>query len=893
MNGWLAQNVDYLAFLALVAALWGALWVWRRRRKCQPGMPRVLVFMVMAVLLAGWFIVDRAGREAQTGTREKIELLLPLYALEFERLGHAQVPTDSPPGLPAYGQLIKTQIHWQQLNPFIADIYTFRRLNDDRLVVVVDSETDYDHDGLFTGEREQRTRPGTLFISHTAARDRALAGQNSFDDRIYPDLWGSWISAYVPLHDATGRVEAVLGVDVEAAQWRADIWKARLPWISFLGVLVIILLGSATLIALLQHDLQERTRTERQLREQGEMRRMLFDQAPGGVVLCDLQLRLLEVNEAFCHMLGYTREELLQLTINQISHPDDLQKTQEGARRVATGQIDLNLMEKRYVRKDGSILDAMVSVGLIRDENNTPKFLVGHITDVTKRRRAESELQLRQKQLDTILANTPVILFVVDPQGTVTFSEGAGLASIGSKPGQSVGKSFYDRYAARPDIIADARRALAGEVFAAQRELNGAVFETHYTPIRDAGGKVSGMIGIGFEITERGKSRRERERMERQMLDMQKLESLGVLAGGVAHDFNNLLTSILGNASLARLALGEASPVLYNLGQIEQASQTAASLCQQLLAYSGRGRLDTSEIDLGSLIQESTDLLRLSVGNQVRLQFEFAPQLPTIMADPAQVRQVLLNLVLNASEAVNRRDGVIQITTGLLTVDAAWLAGARIGQDIRPGEYVGLEISDNGPGLSVETQARIFDPFFSTKAKGRGLGLAAALGIMRSHQGALHLWSQAGQGTKFSLAFPPHGQRAPQKEPVADGRNWRGRGRILIVDDEEAVRATAAQMTAYYGFEVRQASSGQQALEFVRESPTPFNLVLLDLTMPGMDGFATFSAIRQLRPDQRIVVFSGYSEQDAKKRFAGQNLTGFLQKPFSADALRDVLRLAG
>jgi hypothetical protein len=222
MTGWFDQNTDYLVFLALTAALWLGLAGWLHRTGRLGALPRLTWLALAVVMLGGWFAVDRAGREAQANTRQKIELLLPVYAQEFEHLGHAQVPSDAAGDSAIYLQLINTQIQWQKLNPFISDIYTLRQLPDNRLVVVVDSETDYNHNGRYDGDREQRTPPGRLFISHTAARDRALDGKNAFDEKIYTDIWGTWVSAYVPLRDAAGRVEAVLGVDFDAGEGRPN-----------------------------------------------------------------------------------------------------------------------------------------------------------------------------------------------------------------------------------------------------------------------------------------------------------------------------------------------------------------------------------------------------------------------------------------------------------------------------------------------------------------------------------------------------------------------------------------------------------------------------------------------------------------------------------------------
>jgi two-component system, cell cycle sensor histidine kinase and response regulator CckA len=890
MTGWLSANLDYLALVALVGIMWTGLGLWLRRTGRLGTLPGPTWLLLAAVLVGGWFIVHRAGRAAQRNLRQQVELLLPFYVQEFEQLGHALLPDEPAGDDPRYLTLIEAEIRWLKLNPAIADIYTFRRRADGAVILLVDSETDYDHNGRYDDPREQRTPPGEIYTMITPALERAFRGMREFDEDIITDRWGRWVSAFAPLRDRAGRVEAVLGVDFDATAWLAQRAQARRLWLWVLGGIVLLVSAPAVIIAVLRHELAARRLAERRLREQGELRRMIFDQAPGGVALADLNYRLIEVNQAFCRMLGYTRAELMQLTFVQITHPDDVQRNLRLDERLLAGDPGPARLEKRYIRKDGSVVHAALEVGLVREENGTPRYFVAQVTDNTERRRAEAELLAHQQQLETILAHTPIVLFALDPQGRFTLSEGTGLATLGLRPGEVVGQSVFDLYAARPDILGDIKRGFAGETFTSQREVNGVIFELRGTPLREADGRISGVIGVALDITERAAAARDREMMERKLLEVQKLESLGVLAGGIAHDFNNLLTSILGNASLVRLALGETSPVLGNVGQIEQASQTAASLCQQLLAYAGRGRLDTAPVELSTLVRETADLLRVSVGNQARLRFNLAPALPAIVADPVQIRQVLLNLVLNAAESIGRRDGLIDVTTRRADPDAPPPAGGGPGPELPAGEYVCLEVSDNGPGFDAAVQARVFDPFFSTKGSGRGLGLAAALGIMRSHQGALRLASAPGQGARFTLVFPVQARPdALEKPDPAATRSWRGSGSVLVVDDEEAVRATTAQMVAYFGFAVKQAASGPQALDLVRAAQIPFDLVLLDLTMPGMDGYETFTALRQLRPAQRIVVFSGYSAQDARQRFAGQNLNGFLQKPFSTGALREIL----
>ncbi len=894
MNAWFTQNTDYLVFLVLVAGLGLGLGLGLHRTGRLGSLPNITWLLLIGVAGGGWWAVNRAGHDAQGRIRRQVELLVPYYVQEMQQAGHARLPDNPPANDALYEKLIQLEINWLKLNPAIADVYTFRRRADGAIFLLVDSETDYNHNGRIDGEREQRTPPGKIYDGLTPALNRAFRGELIFDEDIVEDRWGRWGSAFAPLRNASGTVEAVLGVDFDATQWAEPRARARLITLWFLGGALLLVTIPAAFISVLRHELRRRRLAELQLREQAELRRMIFDQAPGGIALADLNNRLVEVNDALCTMLGYRRDELLQLTFPQITHPDDVDKNLALNRRIDTGEIRVGQMEKRYIRKDGSLLHVALHLGLARDTQGTPRFFVGQVTDITERRQVEHELQLRQKQLAAILAHAPLVLYAVDARGTITLAEGAGTAAFGRPPGEAVGQSVFDRYATRPDILADARRGLAGETVTNQHEISGATFEAHTFPVREPDGRISGLIGVAINITDRVAAAQEREKIENKLLDVQKLESLGVLAGGVAHDFNNLLTAIMGNASLVRLGLPPGSPLAGNLDQVEQSSLLAAGLCQQLLAYAGRGRIDPQITNLNTLVRETTDLLRLSIGNHAQLRLNLAADLPGLLADPAQIRQVLLNIVQNAAEAIGRRDGVITLTTRVLAVDAAWLADASTGRELPPAAYVCLAVSDNGPGLDPAARARVFDPFFSTKGSGRGLGLAAALGIMRSHKGALRLVSEPGQGATFTLAFPPHAKPvAPAAAPAgAPVRSWRGSGTVLVVDDEQAVRATAAQMIAFFGFTVKQAESGQQALDFLRQRGSRFDLVLLDLTMPGMDGYATFTALRQLQPDQRIVVFSGYSAQDAQQRFAGLNLNGFLQKPFSTDSLRDVLRAA-
>src|SRR6478736_7700613 len=415
---------------------------------------------------------------------------------------------------------------------------------------------------------------------------------------------------------------------------------------------------------------------------------------------------------------------------------------------------------------------------------------------------------------------------------------------------------------------------------------------TNAVPLLDDQGRPRGCVATYQDITPLVEMEQRRREMDRKLQDTQKLESLGVLAGGIAHDFNNLLTGILGNASLARLELPNHSAMLPHLQQIEQAAHRAADLCQQMLAYSGKGRFVVQQLDLNELVRHTTHLLTISISKKCALQFNLVPGLPPVTADATQLRQIIMNLVINASEAIGEHSGTITVTTSAARVDDNYLATLLHPGDLVPGEYVCLEVSDTGSGMDAATLQRIFEPFFTTKFTGRGLGLAAVHGIVRGHKGAIKVYSEPGRGSTFKL-FLPRAEGAALTAIVAPpptDTTWRGRGHVLIVDDEEPVRAVAARMLGALGFTTEVAVDGRVAVEQFRRDPTDYALVLLDLTMPHMDGEETFRQLRHLDPTVKVLLMSGYNQQDAVGRFTGKGLAGFVQKPFEIERILIAVR---
>ena len=406
-------------------------------------------------------------------------------------------------------------------------------------------------------------------------------------------------------------------------------------------------------------------------------------------------------------------------------------------------------------------------------------------------------------------------------------------------------------------------------------------------------------IGIVRDITERKRAEEEKLALERQVLHAQKLESLGLLAGGIAHDFNNLLMSILGNADLALHELSPMSPARRNLQEIEKVSRRAAELAKQMLAYSGKGQFVIEPIKAGELVEEMTHLLEVSISKKALLKYNFAENLLTFDGDVMQIRQIIMNLITNASEAIGDRSGVIALSTGAMDCDRAYLDGvnevlrAVLDEPLPEGLYIYLEVADTGCGMDAKTIDKIFDPFFSTKFTGRGLGMSVVLGIVRGHKGAIKIHSEVGKGTTFRILFPvselPGNGIAKRKKDESEGDDWCGGGTVLLIDDEEMIRAVCKRMLKVMGFSVVMAQDGREALKVFGEHADEIVCVLLDLTMPHMDGEEAFREMQRLDPGVKVILCSGYNEQEATQRFAGKGLAGFLQKPYSMAELRQKL----
>ncbi len=483
-------------------------------------------------------------------------------------------------------------------------------------------------------------------------------------------------------------------------------------------------------------------------------------------------------------------------------------------------------------------------------------------------------------------------LWVLDAEGMTTFVNRRMAEMLGHEPADMVGRPLFD-------FMSEADAEEARHNMAERRAGRGARHDFRFqrkdgselwtmvtgTPVTNESGQVVSILGVVMDITER-------RRQEQAQLQSQKLESLGVLAGGIAHDFNNLLTAILGNVNLAQLCLSKVSPAWPYLDNMERTVHRATNLTRQMLAYSGKGRFMVGPLDLNQAVEEMSHLLGVSISKKVALRYQLQPGLPVLMGEATQIQQVIMNLVTNASEAIGDGEGIVSIRTGTQSYTAEDLARDFPSQGVQPGPFLTLEVADTGQGMTPDVQARIFEPFFTTKFTGRGLGLSAMQGIVRGHHGGIRVYSEPGKGSTFKLIFPAGAGGVQAAEAVPDEAGWRGSGLVLVVDDEAGVRQVASALLSSMGFTVVTADDGLEALERYKASTEPIRVVLMDLTMPRMDGTETFRELRRLDPTCRVVLTSGYNQQDAIQDFLGKGLAGFVQKPFLRDDLQRAMREA-
>lgn len=653
-------------------------------------------------------------------------------------------------------------------------------------------------------------------------------------------------------------------------------------------------------VFLVATDITERVNAQRSTEEMAERYRALVEDQPELVCRFLPDGTLTYVNAAYASYFGMTVQECQGFNFFELI-PEESREPLRIHLAGFSRRRQTSRSEHEVVRADGSIGWMQWTDRALFDEgSDSPAEFqsVGvDITDLkdTQRHLAESEARFRG-----LFTGSGVGIAIFDIDCSLLEANPAFGKMFGYADGELVGKALGDL--AHSD---DGRRAEKACASLAAGATEHSRLELRFLDrsaevvwglatisiVRARDGSPKFFIVSIKDVSEQKRIEAERRQLERQVREAQKLESLGLLAGGIAHDFNNLLMGVLGNADLALRALPKASPVRVPLESIEATARRAADLANQMLAYSGKGRFVVETVDLTRLVEEMSRLAHVSVTKKTSLQFDLDRKLPGIEADVTQVRQVVLNLVTNAAEALGDASGAISISTGVMECSADYLLRTVFAEGIEPGRFVYVEVADSGVGMSAEVQERIFDPFFTTKFTGRGLGMAAVLGIVRGHGGAVHIESEPDRGTTIRILFPVSSEgEVEEQADVTPDAEWRGHGQVLLIEDEPVVRSVAGRMLEHLGFEVAIAEDGVDGTEAFRQRPGDFRLVILDMAMPRMSGEEAFRLIRGIRHDVPVLLSSGYHEDEVAALLEGGSISGFIQKPYRLAALRDGIR---
>jgi PAS domain S-box-containing protein len=659
-----------------------------------------------------------------------------------------------------------------------------------------------------------------------------------------------------------------------------------------LGLLVLALFISNRILRLV---VNKRTM---ELKSSEKRYRTIIEQAVNGILLSSQDGVITGANKSMEYIAGRNRDDLLGLHISRIFSPDSLLITplrfdllQEG--QAVTSQRDI-------IRPGGSVISIEMNTIMMPDGTYQSIF-----HDVTERRKAEDALRESEDLLAQIIELSPISMAIVCMDGTIERINHRAIQTFGY---------FLDDVpdVARWRVQAYPDKTYRAEVIAEWKDLvRDAITNKHEIERReyritckDGTLKTALIFGIPVsdkifvildDITERKKAEEDRLNLERQLLHSQKLESLGVLSGGIAHDFNNLLQALLGNLELALMRLPADAASRKNIDNAVNAAKNAAKLTNMMLAYSGKGLFVVKPLNLTDLVEENATMLGAAIPKSITLERHLDPNLPTVMADAGQLQQVVMNLITNAAEAIGDQIGKIGLSSGVKEFNQATLNSSRLEEKLPSGRYVWMKISDNGCGMDEVTLQKLFDPFFTTKFTGRGLGMSAVLGIIRAHKGAFLVESKPGGGTTVNVLLPisDHTKRAPENSADSAGSaktTDHARGVILVVDDEDMIRGVCVSMLVELGFDVLSSASGEEALRLFREQGDRISMVLLDQVMPEMDGVTVFRELRRIRPGIKILLASGYSEQEVTERFNGLGLDGFIPKPFNFKQLTEELQ---
>jgi PAS domain S-box-containing protein len=632
-------------------------------------------------------------------------------------------------------------------------------------------------------------------------------------------------------------------------------------------------------------DITERKQREEELRISEQRFTQAFESAPIGMALVATDGHWLKVNHALCNLIGYTPDELMQKTFQDITHPEDLDEDMGHVHQMLAGEIHYYQMEKRYIHKDGHVVRVLLSVSLVRDDQGTPLYFISQIQDITERKTSEQKMAEQAALIDQ--ARDAIIVRDLDLK-ILFWNKGAERLygwTVEEALGRSATELFYpgvEKFNEAMKVLSE-KGAWSGEIEHVTRTGKPIVAEARWTLLRDADDQPKSVLCINTDITER-------RRIEYHLLRAQRMESIGTLAGGIAHDLNNLLAPIIMGVDLLKhFGLDGASKRVVD--DIERSAKRGSSLVKKVLAFARGVEGSRQVLRVKEIIGELESIITNTFPKDIELVVTITDEALAISADPTQLDQVLLNLCVNSRDAMPQ-GGRISVSVETVMIDESHEI---LHPGIVAGRYVCISVADTGSGIPPENMEKIFDPFFTTKelAKGTGLGLAITMGIVRSHGGFLTASSEVGSGTTFKVYLPAEAEGVQPETRQMEKVEWpRGNGEwILVVDDEISILTVVQQTLVAFGYQVLTAEHGAQAIGLFAANRDKIAVVLTDMMMPVMDGASTILALHEIDPRVKIVAASGFSASGNAAKIGGIGTKHFLAKPYTTEALLNILRV--
>lgn len=636
----------------------------------------------------------------------------------------------------------------------------------------------------------------------------------------------------------------------------------------------------------------ERKAAERKYRD-------LYDHAPDMFLSFEAKsAAIIDCNQTLLNTTGYSREEIIGRSMNELYHQDCAEQVQAAFKTFMSCK-EVHGVELELLCKDGRKVEVSMNATAVCDGHGVALHSRTALRDISERKRSEEIIINSNKLLHTIINNAPMRIFWKDINlrylgCNQLFAEDAGVGCadelIGKDDYQVAWKEQAELY--RVDdlrVIESGIPKLSYEEPQTTPEGSQIWLLTSKVPLYNEANQVIGVLGTYEDITGRKLAEEEKLILQQQLQQSQKLESLGVLSGGIAHDFNNILAIIIGYCGLIKMDNKIAEKYI---PEIEKAAERAAELCRQMLAYAGRTQLNMIPINMVPLMDEIVTMLKSTLPHNAAIKADLSAKTPFICGDPNQLKQIAMNLINNSSESIGKEQGEIHVSLTTASVSAGQAVNDYNGTSIPAGEYVCLEVADTGCGMDPETIRRIFEPFYTTKFAGRGLGMSAVLGIITAHKGALQLYSKPGRGTNVKIFFPILKEGSIEEGLLLKGpaAPWRGCGTILLVEDDEQILKITSTLLEEMGFSVIESANGREAIEQYRNNPANISLVITDMGMPVMDGYELFRELKKINPKLKIIVSSGFGDAEITSRIPPKEITGLISKPYNYDQLREALK---